>query len=349
MSYLRPEIDQLSGYIPGEQPTEDGLIKLNTNENPYPPSPAVIEALRARIGPALRLYPHPSGAGVRAAVSRTYGIDPARVFLGNGSDEILNLLIRAVVAPGQLVAAPDPTYSLYPILAAINGVEYRSVPFETDYQLPDDWPDARLTFLANPNSPSGTMLSPERVAAFARRLSGLLVVDEAYVDFADDDCLGLIEAHDNLVVLRTFSKSFSLAGLRLGFAVGPAELIAGLNKIKDSYNVNQLALAAGEAALDSIAWMRENAARIRRTRARLTQTLKDRGLSVYPSGANFVLLRLGAHALEVQQALARRKILVRHLDHPRTVDCLRITIGTDEQMTSFTEQLFAILEERERA
>ncbi len=339
MNFVRPEIDALTGYVPGEQPTEAGVIKLNTNENPYPPSPAVLEALRERVGPGLRFYPHPSGAGLRRAVGEVYGVDPDAVFLGNGSDEILSLLIRTVVEPGDALAAPDPSYSLYPTLARINGARHIGVPFTADYRLPDAWPTARLTFLANPNSPSGTFLAPEEVAHFAGRIDGLLVVDEAYVDFADTDCMSLVQRCHNVVVVRTFSKSFSLAGLRLGFAVGPVELIEGMNKVKDSYNVNQLALAAGEAALASIDWMRENVTRIRKTRERLAAALREQGLFVYPSGANFVLVRVGPHAPDLQRALARRRVLVRYLDHSRTRDCLRVTIGTDTEADRFLEAL----------
>jgi histidinol-phosphate aminotransferase len=266
-----------------------------------------------------------------------------QIMAGNGSDELIALLLRAVVDPGDRVAFPVPTYSLYETLVAAHGATAVRVPFGEDFTLPAALAeaDARLTFLCNPNSPSGTLVPASEVASLAERVAGLLVVDEAYVDFAREHTLGLLERHPNVVVLRTLSKSFSLAGLRIGLLFGPPALLAGLRVVRDSYNVNRLSQVAGEAALADLATMRANVARVQATRAVLAAGLERLGFRVLPSEANFVLARRpGTDLGAVARALAARGVLVRHF--PALPDALRISVGTDEETATLLDALAAI-------
>jgi histidinol-phosphate aminotransferase len=295
----------------------------------------VLEALARAADARLRLYPDPEARGLRARAGAVYGVAPDQVLVGNGSDELLALLVRATVDPGGRVAFPVPTYSLYDTLVAVQGAQAVRVPFPEDFSLPPALADAdaRLTFLCNPNSPSGTLVPVARIEELARTLRGLLVVDEAYADFAREHALGLVGRYDNVVVVRTLSKSFSLAGLRVGLAFGAPDLIAGLRTVKDSYNVGRLALAAGEAALSDLPAMHANVVRIRATRARLTTALRGLGFQVGPSEANFVLARRPHVDLgPLARALATRDILVRHFATPGLDDALRITVGTDAEI-----------------
>lgn len=343
MTYFRPNIEAMSGYVPGEQPQEKGWIKLNTNESPYPPSPKVLQALRACANRDLRLYPEPTSLFLREKLAAVYRTKPERVIVGNGSDDLLTVIIRALAGPKRTVAYPAPTYSLYPALCKIENARGREIPFPADFSLPAGLAraNAAVTFVANPNSPSGTMIPPKELARLARALHGILVIDEAYVDFADTDCLHLAKRLKNVIVLRTFSKSFSLCGIRLGFGVAHPEIIAGLMKVKDSYNVNRMAQAAGIAALDDIASMRDNANRIRATRARLTAALESLGWFVYPSQSNFVFARVRPPhtATGVYQALKATKILVRFFDQPGLDDGLRITVGSDREINALLKNL----------
>lgn len=346
-SYLRPAVAAMRGYEPGEQPRPGArVIKLNTNENPYPPSPRVLEAIRRAADEGLRLYPSPTAEAARERAAQVYGFKPEQVLVGNGSDELLTLLVRAVVEPGQAVVYPVPTYSLYPVLARIQGAEVVEVPFPEDFSLPGELfgRSEPLVFLCNPNAPTGTLVPRPEVRRLAESLTGVLVVDEAYVDFAEGDCLGLARELPNVVVLRSLSKSFSLAGLRVGFAFGPAGLIEGLTKVKDSYNVDRLAAAGAEAALADLAYMERNAARIRATRARLTEGLRGLGLEPMPSQTNFVFVRCGrGRARRLFEELRRRGILVRFFDQPGVDDALRITVGTDGQIDRLLAELADIL------
>lgn len=343
MSFFRPNIDKMSAYTPGEQPQEKGFIKLNTNESPYPPSAKVLRAARAAANADLRLYPDPMAGAVRRKAAEVFGTRPERVLVGNGSDDLLTMLFRAAAGPGRTVAWPTPTYSLYKTLAEIENAVVRAVPFEEDFSLPKGLfrKGAALTIVANPNSPSGTVVGNAALSRLARAIDGLLVVDEAYVDFAEDNALRLVEKHRNVVVLRTFSKSFSLCGVRLGFAVAREEIIEGLTKVKDSYNVNRFAIAAGVAALGDIATMRANARRIMSTRDRLTAALEVLAWHVYPSRSNFVFARVSGtqSARQVYQELKRRKILVRYFDAPGLDDGLRITIGSDREIDALIKEL----------
>jgi histidinol-phosphate aminotransferase len=279
---------------------------------------------------------------LRERAAALYGVPVDHVLAGNGSDELLALLMRATIDPGDRVAFPVPTYSLYETLVAVQGGEAVCIPFGDDFVLPPALADAgaRVTLLCNPNSPSGTLTRRADVEALARAVAGILVVDEAYVDFAREDSLALVGRYANVLVIRTLSKSYSLAGLRVGLAVGHPELLAGLEKVKDSYNLSRVAQAAAEAALDDVAWMRANVARICATRETLTRKLRALGFHVLPSEANFVLARRrGVDLAPTARALADRGILVRHFAVPALQDALRITVGTDEEMSMLLDAL----------
>lgn len=343
--YFRPAIESLSGYVPGEQPDDDGFVKLNTNENPYPPSPRVRAAIKKSITGQLRLYPEPLADGLRTAAASVYGVKKENVLAGNGSDELLSMLMRCFAGPGDRVAFPVPTYSLYETLVEIQDAIGVTVDYPPDFSLPEALcsEKAALTFLCNPNSPSGTLVPLADIERLARRVSGVLVVDEAYIDFAATEgasTLPLIRHFPNLVVLRSFSKSFSLAGMRIGLAFSSEEIIAGMMKVKDSYNLNRLSLLAATSALDDLPWMIRNVRRIQQTREKLTAALASMGYRVFPSQANFVLACKKRRNLKpVYQALKEKKILVRYFDVPGLQDCLRITVGTPAEIKRLLEEI----------
>ena len=343
---FRPNIARMRGYVPGEQPRESGYIKLNTNENPYPPSPLVLERLRAACSGDLRLYPDPDAQALRRKLGEVFAVDPRQIIAGNGSDELLNIIIRSCADEGDKIAYPNPTYGYYKPLIDIQGAQAVPVEFPDDFSLPQDLavPGARITFLANPNGTSGTRIPYDEVAALCTAVAGVLVVDEAYVDFSTGGCIRLIDDHPNAIVVRTMSKSFSLAGMRIGFAFAPAALVTGMWKVKDHYNINRLSLIAAEAALEEIDAMRANAARVQKTRRRLSGQLREMGFYVWDSHANFVLARSNGDAAALYEGLKERKILVRYFSEPpRLADCLRISIGTDAEtdalLTALTELL----------
>ncbi|MFC1671558.1 histidinol-phosphate transaminase [Planctomycetota bacterium] len=336
MSYFRKNIDEMTGYTPGEQ-LGKGYIKLNTNENPYPPSPGVIEAIRAEANDSLKLYPAPFADALREKAADSFNLSPENVMVGNGSDDLLTIAVRAFVGEGETIAYPWPSYILYPTLCRIQDAARLEVPFPSDYSLPEGLfgTDARLTFVNNPNSPTGTFVPVADVEQFASQTSGVVLVDEAYVDFAEEDCLSLVSKHENVLVLRTFSKSFSLAGVRIGLAFSTPEIIQGMMKVKDSYNADRLSIAAGAAALDDMEHMTTNAAKIVTDRVKLTAELQARGFEVLPSQANFVMARPPAPpARELYEQLKERKILVRYFDEPSVSDYVRITVGTPEQIAA---------------
>jgi histidinol-phosphate aminotransferase len=329
---FREAIEKMAPYTPGEQPRPgQRLIKLNTNENPYP-------------GSALRLYPPPRADAFVEGASRLYGMPKAMILAGNGSDELLGMLFRAALGPGDRITYPVPTYSLYDTLAAIQEAKVITAPLARDYGLALDAlvrARARLTVVCNPNSPTGTFTSPDVLDLLARRLDGrLLAIDEAYVDFADDNALRLARRHRNVIVLRSLSKSFSLAGMRLGLCFAHPSIIEALLKVKDSYNLSRLGLAAGVEALADVVWMRRNVERVRRTRAMTEKALRQIGFEVPPSSANFVFARLLGHDLgPMAKALRRRGILVRHFPNSLFKDGLRITIGTNVEMAALLNAL----------
>ena len=348
MAFFRPTIDTLHPYVPGRQ-TADGtrVIKLNTNENPYPPSPKALDVLQQLEADRLRRYPRPLGDELREAVAEVLEVDPTWVLPGNGSDDLLTMLVRAVAGPGRPVVYPTPTYVLYRTLAEIQDAPVVEVPFDDRFVLPVEQLAAAqgaLTFVANPNSPSGTATSTQRLTALATALEGLLVIDEAYVAFADDDALTLVRHHPNVVILRTLSKSHALAGLRLGFAIAHPAVIAGLAKVKDSYNVGVVAACVGAAAIRDVEHTRRVVARIKASRTRLAEALETMNCGVWPSQANFLLVRPpGGDAERVCRELEARGILVRYFSETSLSDTLRITVGTDQEQTLLLEALGTIL------
>lgn len=341
-SHFQPHIERMAGYVPGEQPRDGGFIKLNTNENPYPPSPRVFEAIQSALDGRLRLYPDPVGTRFRQAAARLHGVEPEMVLAGNGSDDLLTILTRAFAGPGDLVAYPTPSYVLYRTLAELQGARALELPFGADWSLDlarANLQDVRLAFLANPNSPSGTALAPEDVGRIAEALPCPLVVDEAYANFAEFDCLGLLARHANVIVLRTLSKGYSLAGLRLGYLIARPEIVTGLIKVKDSYNCDTLSLIGGTAALEDQAHLAANRSKVLATRQRLTESLRELGYRVPASQANFVWCTDGPPAVETYQRLKDRHVLVRLMRYPGRADGLRITVGTDEEI----DRLLALL------
>jgi len=348
MSYFRENIAAMTGYVPGEQPPPGApVVKLNTNENPYPPSPAAMAVLRGCEADLLRRYPDPLARGFRKVVAEVLGVPVDWVIAGNGSDELLTMILRTFVGVGEVVAYPMPTYVLYRTLTQIQDGRHVEVPYDEEYSLPVEQlaaARAAVTFVASPNSPSGTTCALDQLDALAGRLGGVIVADEAYVDFAEADCLELVRRRENAIVLRTLSKGYSLAGLRLGFGVARPELLAGLWKVKDSYNVDALAGAVGAAAFADQAHKLANAEKVRASRAKLAGALAGLGLRVWPSQANFLLARPpDGNAEQIYQALKARAILVRYFNQPRLQDKLRITVGTDEQNARLVESLAELL------
>jgi histidinol-phosphate aminotransferase len=337
---IRPFIRKMEGYTPGEQPGGMDLVKLNTNENPYPPSKAVVEEVKHALR-RVRLYPNPICDSLRRALAAYHGVEPEQILVGNGSDEILRLLIHAIIGEGDKIAVVDPTYSLYPVLAAAYGGETTVYPLENLEKLPPELftgPE-KLLFLPNPNPPIGTLYSRAEVAQLCRgRAKGMVAIDEAYVDFAPRDVVPLLFEFPNLVITRTFSKSFSLAGMRVGYLIGHADFVAELMKIKDSYNVGMLPQMAAAAAIASVGDMQAKREIIVETRAKTTQYLRELGYRVPDSHGNFVF---ASHpdARAHFKVLRERGILVRWFNHPLLQDGIRISIGTPEQMVRVIECL----------
>ena len=348
MKYVRTILRDVEGYVPGEQPQESGVIKLNTNENPYPPSPKVLKALRALESGAIRKYPDPLSIGLRRACAERYGYDgPDWVIAGNGMDELLSLALRTFVDPGDTVLTTYPTYTLYETLAQLHGAPIEKVELDDEFQLPQKFftTPARLCFLPRPNAPSGVCAPRDAVERLCRVFGGIVVIDEAYVDFADDNVVDFPRQFDNVIVMRTFSKSFSLAGMRLGVAVAQPEIIAEFLKTKDSYNLNAATQAAGLAAIEDYAYMEGNARKIRATRQRLVAALQALGFDVPPSQSNFVLAQWDGSppARDIFETLKARGILVRYFDAPRLDNALRITIGTDDETDALLDALGDII------
>jgi histidinol-phosphate aminotransferase len=344
--YLRPAIRAMAGYTPGEQPGGGDFIKLNTNENPYPPSPRVLEVIQeAAAGDRLRKYPDPLGTAFRQTAGRVLGVDPEAILIGNGSDDILTIVTRAFVPEGGLIISPTPSYLLYRTLAELQGARFQTVPFTADWNLPDPWPvrGAHLTFLPNPNSPSGTMISASDLERVASEVGGPLVLDEAYVDFADFTGLQLI-GRGNVLVTRSLSKSYSLAGIRFGFAVADPALIYEVIKVKDSYNCDTLSLAAATAALEDQEYRQMTRGKILATRQRLTAGLASLGFTVTPSQANFVWCRLAGRPVKlIYEELKRRHILVRYMMYEGYGDGLRVSVGSDAEIDRLLEATKRIL------
>jgi histidinol-phosphate aminotransferase len=342
MNTIRNAIRRMAGYTPGEQINRPDVIKLNTNENPYPPSPKVFDAIRAALTPdKLRKYPQPLGDEFRAEAAKVLGVHPDAVLVGNGSEDILTILTRAFVPEGGLIVSPTPSYSLYRSLAEIQGARFETVPFTEDWQLPETWPfqDADLTFLANPNSPSGTVVRPADVERLHAQIRGPLVLDEAYADFAEWTGLSL-GLRPNLIVTRSFSKAYSLAGVRFGFAIADPATVRELVKVKDSYNCDVLSLAAATAAIQDQTYFADVRARIVATRGRMRAELSELGFAVSPSQANFLWCRRFDRAVKpVYEALKERNILVRYMNYLGYGDGLRISVGTDAEIDRLLAEL----------
>jgi len=338
MSYLRKNIADMAGYVPGFQPPDEvGWVKLNTNENPYPPSPKVIEAIRRATGDDLRKYPDAACREGRKAAAELYGYPADWVIMANGSDELLNNLIRACAGEGEEIAFLHPSYSYYATLAQVQGATVKTYPLTEDCEIvgfPARYP-GKLFFLTSPNAPLGLNWSPDEVAALADRCDGLLVVDEAYADFAGSNCLELVKTKPNVIVTRTLSKSYSLAGMRLGLAIARPDIIAALDKIRDHYNLDRLAQVAVVAALGDQEYFGECVARICATRDWFRHELIRLGFTVLPSSANYLFASPpDRNGQRIYDALYQRKVLVRYFSDPALAHGVRISIGTREEMES---------------
>jgi histidinol-phosphate aminotransferase len=344
---FRPAIEKMAAYKPGEQPGPgERLIKLNTNENPYPPSPRVRRAVVRVASDSLRLYPAPRADDFVASASRLYGVRQDMILAGNGSDELLAMIFRAALDPGDTVAYPVPTYSLYDTLASIQEARVLGFPVGRDFSIPLDQlakAGAKVTIVCSPNSPSGIQTPATKLAKLARALHDrLLVIDEAYVDFASENAIGLLRRFPNVIILRTLSKSFSLAGMRLGLCFARPVIIEELMKVKDSYNLSRIALAAGAEALNDAAWMRRNVERVKQTREVSIVRLRKLGFEVPASSANFVLARIAGHDLApMARAIRKSGILVRYFPTPMLRDTLRISIGTPAEMKALFKAIAA--------
>jgi histidinol-phosphate aminotransferase len=344
MGYFRDNVERAAGYVPGFQPVVTDVVKLNTNENPYPPSPQVIAALAAVRPEQLRRYPDPLGQVFRNAAAQVNSVEPDNIMCCNGGDDLLTMAIRAFCDESRPVAYPVPTYSLYPVLAKLQNCEAIEVPFDEAFGLPAELArtGAALTIVCNPNAPTGTWIDIQELASLAARLSSVLLIDEAYVDFAERDCAALAAERDNVIVLRSLSKGYSLAGLRFGYAIAGKKLIAGLLKVKDSYNVDAVAIALATAAIKDQDYFAANVAKVKRNRQMLTAGLRTLGFTVAESRSNFVLAQTnGGSASEIYEQLAQRNIYVRFFDMPGLSDKLRISVGTAAE----NEKLLAALAE----
>jgi len=335
--FWSPVVRTLSPYAPGEQPKQDGIVKLNTNENPYPPSPRVLAAI-ASATDRLRLYPDPRASALRETIAAHYGVAPEEVFVGNGSDEVLAHTFQALLKHDAPLLFPDVTYSFYPVYCGLYGIRYEEVPLDAAMrvQIADYRRPCSTILLPNPNAPTGIGLPREAIEALvAERPDQLVVIDEAYVDFGAESAVPLVARHDNLLIVQTLSKSRALAGLRVGFAVGQRPLIEALERVKDSFNsypLDCLAIAGAIAAIKDDAWFQETRQRIMANRQSLVSALSELGFEVLPSMANFVFARHRSHSgADLAARLRQRGVLVRHFQKRRIEDFLRITVGTEEQ------------------
>jgi histidinol-phosphate aminotransferase len=355
MSLFRPDIERIAGYVPGEQPREAGWVKLNTNENPYPPSPKVVAAIKAAAHARLNVYPDPLSKRFRELAAKLFDVDPDWILPANGSDENLTIIMRSFVDRGEQVAYPYPSYILYETLADIQGASWVRLQLNADWSWNHDAcrpliESSKLVLVPNPNSPSGTLWSDDDILALLPP-RGVLVLDEAYGDFCDDPHRGQLLQCDvgkRIIITRTLSKSYSLAGIRMGFSIAHPDLTRGMLKVKDSYNCNTLSLAAGVAALEDQQWMKNNAQRIRQSRESLSSSLSELGFEVETSQANFVWATHpdGRHQ-QIFEQLKDRKILVRYMRFAGTdenkIDGLRITVGTDDELATFVSALREIV------
>jgi histidinol-phosphate aminotransferase len=348
MSYFRENIEKCRGYTPGFQPKKKNIIKLNTNENPYPPSPKVLKAIREISAENLRRYPDPVGNEFRTAAAEVNSVRRENIMCCNGGDDLLNIAFRAFCDGNRPVAYPVPTYSLYPVLANLQNCQVQEIPFKSGYNLPAGLKSngAGLCIVCNPNAPSGSFIEPDELSNLADRLRGksVLLIDEAYVDFAEKNCTELAVEKENVIILRSMSKGYSLAGLRFGYAIASEAIINGLMKVKDSYNVDAVAIKAASAAIRDREYFLENIEKVKTERTRMTEKLKEFGFEVPKSNANFVLAKIDTPpAKQIYEKLAEKNIYVRYFDLPGLTDKLRISIGTAEQNERFLNVLKYIL------
>jgi len=348
--YWSDVVGKLTPYVPGEQPKLANIVKLNTNENPYGPSPRAIEAIRGEVGEDLRLYPDPEAELLKQAVAKAHGLDVRQVFVGNGSDEVLAHAFLALLKHPRPILFPDITYSFYPVYCGLYGVDYRTVPLSETFEIRiDDYRQANGGIIfPNPNAPTGCLLGLADIERLlAANSQSVVVVDEAYIAFGGASAIPLIARHPNLLVVQTLSKSHSLAGLRVGFALGHASLIEALERVKNSFNsypLDRLAIAGASAAIADTAHFEQTRKAVIASRERLTRQLAQLGFEVLPSQANFIFIHHPLHdAAELAQALRERSIVVRHFRQPRIDRFLRVTVGTDEQCATLVGALREIL------
>jgi len=341
-------VASLTPYVPGEQPKLQNLVKLNTNENPYPPSPRVLQAIRGEVGDGLRLYPDPNAERLKAAIANHYQVTPKQVFVGNGSDEVLAHAFQGLLKHDAPLLFPDISYSFYPVYCGLYGIDGRTLPLTDRFEINiDDYLNASecgAIIFPNPNAPTGCLLPP---AEIERLLAGkpdvVVVVDEAYIDFGGQTAIALVDRYPNLLVVQTLSKSRSLAGLRVGFAVGHADLIEALERVKNSFNsypLDRLAIAGATAAIEDSAHFEATRSAVIHSREQLVRDMTALGFDVLPSAANFIFARHPEHdAGDLAAALRQRGIIVRHFRQPRIEQYLRITIGSDTQCAALVAAL----------
>lgn len=334
--FVRSVVREMAGYAPGEQPSAgERVVKLNTNENPFPPSPRVMQAIASVEPEQLRRYPNATADAFREAAAGVLGVTSDMILTGNGSDDVLAFALLTFCSPGDTLAYPHPTYSLYPVMAELDEVKVKEIPWERDWSLPiDDICDSKASaaFLANPNAPSGTFVSPQKIEQLCRKFDGLVLVDEAYVDFADDNCLPLVRDCPNIVITRTLSKAYSLAGLRFGYAVARPDVIREMHKARDSYPCDAISVAAATAAILDQEYARKSWDHVKSERQRVSSELTQLGWKVLPSEANFILAGCpDGRGRDAYLGLKRQGILVRYFDKPGLNDKLRITIGTSQE------------------
>lgn len=350
--FVREDIRRMKGYVPGEQPQGVPILKLNTNENPYGPSPRVLEAIRAAADPErLRKYPDPMGNSFREAAAKVYGVKPGNILCGNGSDDILTILTRTFVPQGGIIASPYPSYLLYETLSELQGATFRRFSYAGNgWELPQGWEGSRpnLAYIANPNSPSGTFFRPQAMADFAMMLRRTVVFDEAYADFAPENAIGLVRDQNSfpapIIVSRTLSKSYSLAGIRFGFAIADEAVIHEMAKVKDSYNCDAVSIAAATAAISDQDYFHLVRDKILATREASVPRFQQLGFSVIASHANFLWVdHLTSDPTTLYQGLRAANILVRLMNYPGWRSGLRITIGTDAEMDRLFDALAALV------
>lgn len=342
MGYFRRNIEQAKGYKPGFQMPWQDVVKLNTNENPYPPSPEVIRVLRGINAEQLRRYPDPLGSQFRYSAAELNNVEPDFIMCCNGGDDLLRMAFQAFCDENRPVAYPLPTYTLYPVLAAVQNCRAIEIPFDGEYNLPAKLAgtNAALTIVCNPNAPTGSFIGIDEMSSLADEISGVLLVDEAYVDFAESNCTAMVKDFSNVIILRSMSKGYSLAGLRFGYAIAQPGLIEGLLKVKDSYNVDAVAIAAATAAIKDNTYFKENIEKIKAERSRLTELLRNLGFEVPDSFANFVLAGCkNGSAKRIYEELIKRNVYIRYFEYPGLEDKLRITIGTPEQDDTLLTEL----------